>query len=205
VEQNLRKLLRLKEMENLPKTPTDAFAMGIQATLYRLDPTCSENDTDCFTLDPRLGMHRKQHPVNPLQLDRLRPSTNDVLGLTLTNRTTQAWFTYLVEIQPVGRIIAIFPSYQDMASMARLAPGQRIDLLHDAGVGILLDYPGRDKLRVIATRDPINIHLLEQQAFKTRSLSSTEQLLINAAHGTRGEAPVAVADWQSVQIEFQVD
>ena len=205
VEQNLRKLLRLKEMENLPQTPPDAFAIDIQATLYRLDPACTENDTDCITLAPQLGMHRRQPPVNPLQLERLRPSKNDVLGLTLTNRTAQAWFTYLVEIQPVGRIVAIFPSYQDMASMARLSPGQRIDLLYDAGVGIILDHAGRDKLRFIATRDLINIHLLEQQAFKTRSLNSMEQLLLNAAHGTRGEAPVAVADWQSVQIEFQVN
>jgi hypothetical protein len=91
-----------------------------------------------------------------------------------------------------------------MASMARLSPGQSINLLYDAGVGIILDHTGRDKLRFIATRAPINIRLLEQQAFKTRSLNPIEQLLINAAHGTRGEAPVAVADWQSVQIEFQV-
>ena len=205
VEQNLRKLLRLKEMENLPKTPPDDFAISIQATLYRLDPDCREKEPDCITLDSRLGMHRKQPPVEALQLDRLRPSRNDVLGLTLTNRTAQAWFTYLVEIQPAGRIVAIFPSYQDMASMSRLSPGQRIDLLYDAGVGIIFDYAGRDKLRFIATRAPINIRLLEQQAFKTRSLSATEQLLINAAHGTRGEAPVAVADWQSVQFEFQVN
>lgn len=204
VEQNLRKLLRLKEMEYLPQTPVEKFAISLQTTLYRLDSTCQANETGCISLDPQLGMHRKQLPTPPWQLDRLRPSKNDVLGVTLTNRTRQTWFTYLVEIQPVGRIIAIFPAYQDMASMARLSPGQSINLLYDAGVGIILDHTGRDKLRFIATRAPINIRLLEQQAFKTRSLNPIEQLLINAAHGTRGEAPVAVADWQSVQIEFQV-
>ncbi len=205
VEENLGKLARIKEMDRLPRTPVDQFALTVQATLYRLDPTCKADDNTCVAFDPKLGMHRKQTPIRAWQLDGLHPRKGDVLDFTFENRSDREWYTYLVEIQPNGHIAAIFPAYQNMASRARLGPGKKIDLMNDVGVGVILDNIGKDKLRFIITRKPINIQLLEQRAFKTRAINPLEQLLGNAAHGMRGETAVSVDDWQSIQVDFQVD
>lgn len=206
LKKNLGRLARTHELDSLPQTPVDKFPLEIKATLYALDPTCSQEGADCQQLDPTLGLHRKQAS---LPLDRLRQAktaVGDIVNFSLTNRSPGPKYIYLVEIQPDGSIVVIFPDYRQMAAIARLNPGQQLDLF-SAGIGVVLEQSGLDKLRFIATRAPINIHLLEQKAFQTRGttpLNPLEELLCNAAHGTRGRPKVPSNAWESVQIDLIV-
>ena len=102
----------------------------------------------------------------------------------------------------------IFPNSSENAEYARLAAGESRDLSRETA--LLLNTPGEEMVKVIASRQPIAINLFEAKGYEDfrdqrgSGLNPLERLLAEAMF-TRGNViAVGESDWGTRQVEFPV-
>jgi hypothetical protein len=93
--------------------------------------------------------------------------TGDILTFILYNKSERDYYCYLIDISPDGAIYAIFPNpEEDNMEYARVRAGELRDLIGE--VGLMAELVGEETIKFIATRQPIDVALLEQGGFEVK-------------------------------------
>jgi len=208
LQENLGILARVKEVKNLSTSRGSGVnPIRIMTTLLVPDEACG-NGPDCIELPNNLGLHRKEGPLTLEQVNERRLKRGVILTFALKNVSGQDYYCYLLDLSPNGKIEAIFPHTGSSAESALIKSGNERDLSTE--VGLRLDDPGLETVKLIVTQKPIDISLLEQGEFIRRGeerkvLNPLERLLCNAMHGKRGLVALRNDDWGTLQFEVVVE
>jgi hypothetical protein len=127
------------------------------------------------------------------------------LWAPLHNQSGQDYYCYLINITPDGSIYAIYPDPEERMEYARVKAGEKRELIDE--VIIILKNVGEQTLKLIATRSPIDVSLLQKEGFarrKQEKLNPLERLLVSAAHGQRGLLRIKNQEWVTGQVMFEV-
>jgi hypothetical protein len=204
---NLRKLARLQEVKRLASRAGPP-PLAVTLTQLRVAERC---EARCVSLPDERGIERVHAEVATFGIEAL-PSAHvqrgDVVTFTIHNGGDRAYYAYLLDIGPDGTISAVFPHPRQMREHARIDPGKTRDLREETA--LLLNAPGRETLKLIASAEPIDVQLFEMEGYEaykgTRGpgMSPLERLLAEAM-GTRGAVvSLREADWGTLQVEFPV-
>lgn len=98
-----------------------------------------------------------------------RVRTGDVLTFVIRNEGDEPYFCYLVGMADNGIIQPLYPLSQDSMEAGRLRPGATLDSAGE--FSFRLDEPGREYVRFIASREPVDVGLLSQEPFVSQSKS----------------------------------
>ncbi|MCP4698224.1 MAG: DUF4384 domain-containing protein [Gammaproteobacteria bacterium] len=207
LEENLTQLLRIRELKALHNRSGGKLPVTIQA--WRLSPVekCQEGP-DCLFPNDELGFLSRKGPYGLQEISGLSLDKGEIISFTLHNGTRRDYYLYLINIAPDGAIYALFPPAEERAEYALVKAGETRNLLND--VGLMAEQAGEETIKIIITRKPVDITLVEHEGFKQHvgvkgRFSPLERLLINAAHGLRGE-PITLRNdsWTAGETEFAV-
>jgi hypothetical protein len=207
LEENLRRFARVREIKRLASSAGPP-AVTVTVTQRRVAEPCP---ADCVELPDESGKALRYARVGTSGLDAvatLAPREGDVLTFAVRNDADRPRYVYLLNIGPDGAISAIFPLAFQAAEHARFDPGKTRDLSAEAG--LLLNAPGEETVKVIASASPIDVRLFEAEGYATlvqtrgTELNPLERLLAEAIF-TRGQ-PVSIRqeDWGTLQAAFPV-
>jgi hypothetical protein len=91
------------------------------------------------------------------------------------NESEEKYYCYLINISPDNAINVIFPNPEESKEYASLKPHEVVFVMGDVG---------KETIKLIISKNPIRIWLLEQPGVKN-VLNPLERLLDNALHGWR--------------------
>jgi hypothetical protein len=207
VIENLRKIARLKELENLSSEKT--IDIELKTSAWTPVKMCPQNQDDCLYLADPGRYFKKQRTYTPEELENFNRFPKDtLLTFSLKNNTSMNYYTYILDIMMDGNVIPIYPSLENNEQDALLPPGKSRDLKDRKA--LLLDTPGRETIKLIISEIPIDISLLRQDRFMERGgeraeMNPLERLLTRAVHGKRGTAfRVNKSQWGTKQYTLDV-
>lgn len=207
LKENLRIMARSREIKVLSASRVGSPPpVDIVTILLTPDDSC-DRGVDCMELPYGMGHHRKEGPFSVDQIKDRRLKVGDILTFILKNTSGKDYYCYLLDLSPDGKVEAIFPDTGASTESALLRVGMTLDLSTE--VGLRLEDPGQETVKLIATQMPIDISLLEQSGYTRgrngdRPLNPLEHLLCNAMHGTRGAVSLRNDDWATIQFEIDV-
>ena len=207
LQDNLKKFARMREIKRL-ESRGEPPAIAITVSQLRPTPDCKH---DCIQLPDEQGKELSYQKVGDYNLDALSKTVlqpGDILTFTVQNRSKNDYYLYLLNISPDGGVSALFPNASENAEYARLAAGESRDLSHETA--LLLNTPGEEIVKVIASRQPIAVSLFEAKGYESfrgqrgPSLNPLERLLAEAMF-TRGK-PISMSEsnWGTRQVAFPV-
>lgn len=210
-KENLKKALATlaKAREVLNLSSEDMPHFEVKVTLWQPVDFCDHNSQDCLQ-PPDTALFFKRlgdHALGELALSP--PAINSLLTFTLKNRDDLSWYAYLVEISPAGQISAIFPPVNTQAEVALIQAGETRDT-RDL-LSLITCDSGQETLKLIVSRKPIDVAVLEQDRFireESRSAANPlENLLIDAVHGTRSGSSFMIGkkEWGTENFSFMVE
>lgn len=206
LQENLKKIARVREVKTLQNRRYRQEWVTLQAHLMSPVPFCP--DTDCEYIEELDQDYRQTNgPYSLSELQTLTLDKEQLVTFTLHNQSDyQGYYCYLLNIGPDGAIYAIFPPKYERPEYALVRAGNTRELIEDH-LGLITNLEGKETLKLIVSREPIDVRLLEQQAFKQRSqFNPLERLLfIHAVHGKRGRALSGKnAQWATGLTAFEV-
>lgn len=207
LEENLGKLARVQEVKRLASR-ADPPPLAVTVTQLRPFERC---EGDCVPFPDEQGEERPHvrvgsHPLGDLPKVGLRKG--DVVTFEVTNKGSRDYYLYLLNLSPDGGIHAIFPLPSQAREHARVSVAKTRDLSGETG--LLLNAPGQETVKVIASAEPIDVRLFEMAGYaaykgtRGSGMNPLERLLAEAM-GTRGAVvSLREADWGTLQVEFPV-
>ena len=202
---NLRKIARVKELRLLKSPAGGGNPVSLRLAVATPSETCSSGE-GCFTV-PGLGSYRF---TDRFSADSVSSASEfekgEILTYTLANTSSQGLYAYLIAISANGEISALFPVGGDREDVAYLDAGESLDTFAE-GYGHILEVEGEEVVKLIFSREPVNISLLEQGGFTQRSgsaLNPIEQLLTNATFGARGAVAIRNDSWGATELAFRI-
>lgn len=204
---NLSTFARVRELKQL------AAAGGpppVAVTVFRLLPApgCKEA---CVQLPDAQGSAQRYRkaPGEPLaQLSSASFKIGVILSFAVKNEGREPLYVYLLDIGPDAEVSVVFPAPYRARESARLEPGESRDLSQEAG--LLLNARGTEMIKLLATREPIDVRLFERAGYREvlkqrgGTLNPLERLL-TAAMYNRGLIIVSAPKrWGTTQVEFPV-
>jgi hypothetical protein len=206
LQDNLKKFARMQEIKRLASRG-EPPAIAITVSQLRPLPDC---ERDCVLLPDEQGREISYRKTEDYPLDRLPKAAlqqDDILTFTVKNEGKRDYYLYLLNLSRDGGIAAIFPNASENAESARLAAGESRNLSQETA--LLLNTPGEETIKVIASRQPIAVSLFEAQGYEDfrgqrENLNPLERLLAEAMF-TRGK-PIDVreSEWGTWQVVFPV-
>jgi hypothetical protein len=203
--ENLTKIASVENLVNLSSAPGQKSFVQLHITIWnRAKPGGSSE-----TIEVEGNMYQKERTVTARELEVFNLKVNQVLTFSIHNTSDRAYYMYLIDVTSDGKIIPFYPKLEHGNEYAYVSPGGTRDIKE---VTLFIDQPGREYIRLIASLKPIDIYLLEQKGFKTRSatkggkLNPLEALLCTKAGLTRGRTggAISTAEWATVQGAFKV-
>jgi hypothetical protein len=205
LEINLSAFAWLREVKQL-RAPRHTRPVAVRAFVLRNDPACANA---CVYLPKDLHKERPYSKLGPYELTdaSMQVRRGDLLMFSFKNMDAKrAWFTYLLNLSPDGKVLRIYPTRHDNEEEARLRPEEQRDL----GMArmLRLNQEGIETVKLIVASSPVDVRFLENdQGFTarerpTRSLNALEQLLQGAARRRDGSS--AIDDWGTLQADFEV-
>ena len=205
---NLSKIARIKNILGVSATPGQKPFVDLNVTIWK-----QTDKADPGAQPGGKGKYWKPEKTLAVQeLDQMVFKAEEghqrMLTFSMNNHALSAYHTYLINITPSGAINPFFPDpgYTDMGY---LGPKEDVDIV---GLYFYSDTPGREYIRMIASRTPLDIYVLKQGAFVGRtklSVNPLERLLQMkvGAVNTRGESGVNLkaSEWTTVQGGFYVE
>ncbi len=205
LQSNLNKLARVRELKTL-RSGTRNLPVTVQVFVLSPVTSCPPQQ-DCIILPNDLGLHSKTGPYSLQELEKVSLNKGDILTFSLHNQSRRHYYCYLINISPNGVIEAIFPYPEEGMEYARIEAGETLDLIGETG--LMAELVGEESIKIITSRYPFDVELLEQTGFEQRggiegNYNPLEQVLINAIHGQRGRISLRNDDWATGLIEFMV-
>jgi len=204
--ENLGKLTRLKELENL--SSSSSINLEWQISTWEPVKKCEKSRKDCLYVESINQYFKFLESVNPEKIAVPLPLSRDtLLTFRLKNNTDMGYYTYILDIMMDGQVIPLFPSLSDNQQAALLPAKKSIDIADK--MALLLDTPGRETVKLIISEAPIDISLLKQDIFRQKGgefqkINALERLLTNAAHGINKGSTVRVNNSQWGTKQFSV-
>lgn len=206
LQENLNKLARIRELKTL-SSPIDK-KVEVIVEVYQMSPVAScEGVADCQELPGGLGAYRTSGPYQFQEIAGQALSPKELLTFILRNESEEKYYCYLLNISPGGAITSIFPQATAEAEYAALEAGTVKDLTKT--VGLLVDELGEETIKLIVSRQSIDVSLLENSGFQQRGgyrgdYNGLEQLLVNALYGQRSVVHFQLDEWATEQVSFAV-
>jgi hypothetical protein len=214
LQDNLRRLARIRELKALASFGNMPSEIAIQVTQFSPDTSCQSGESGCIQLPGELGGYRRHSAYGFHELEGQCLSPAELLTFTLTNTSTTAFYCYLLNISPDGKIETLFPDLATVAENALVTTGESRDVKN----GLLTDLLGKETLKLIVSSQPIDVSLLEMVGFQQRGtevagypddkeLNPLEQLLLHAASRTRGlllNYEPQRDTWLTEQVTFEI-
>lgn len=206
LQNNLNKLARIRELKGLQsRSGSRRLPVTLQSYLLTPDNSCS-TQANCLELPNNLGKHRKTGPYTLQQIETRILNEGDILAFSLHNQSRRrAYYCYIFNISPDGAIYSIFPQPEDMIEYARVNAGETLDLTGETG--LMAEMVGEETIKFIISRYPIDVILLEQEAFEQRGgqLNMLEMLLFaHTVYGKRGRVSLRNDEWATGLAAFEV-
>jgi hypothetical protein len=203
LKRNLAKLARARQIKRLASRSGPAPVM-VSVSVFSPSPTCEQ---DCLYQPGDEHEERPYAKHGTYGLGSLSSGSlqdEDAMFFAVQNQGRQGYYVYLLNITPAADVRAIFPAPTNRAEHAYVARNERRDLRHETG--LLLDTVGRETVKVIATREPVDVRLFEQEGFEEirGELNPLERLLAAAMHTRAGVFRIREQDWGTQQVEFEV-
>ena len=171
---DLQKLARVQRLTTLTSPPNLKNPIGFGISIWR--QTDQTNQGDLMQVSGETWVREDRLKIELLTETEI--GMNRLLTFDIENKGEQPYFIYLINITAQGEIKPFFPLSHQNREHGLIAPGVK-RVIED--VALLLDRPGHEYVRLIASRKPIDIYLLEQQKYRLRSasrkLNSLEKLL----------------------------
>ncbi|MDM8559746.1 caspase family protein [Candidatus Parabeggiatoa sp. HSG14] len=205
LQDNLNKLARIRELKTLQShRGSRKLPVTLQSYILRPDNSC-RSKRNCLKLPNGLGWHRKKGPYALSEIETRTLNKDDILTFSLHNRSRRrAYYCYIFNISPNGAISSIFPEPEDMMEYARVNARERLDLIGETG---LMVEKGQETVKFIISRYPIDVSLLEQEAFEQRggNFNLSELLLFaHTVYGNRGRVSLRNDEWATGLATFDV-
>lgn len=200
---SLYQLARVKRLTTLTSPPHQPDPIGFQISIWRHAHESESEKT--MHASGRVWKREKQLQIGLLTETEI--STERLLTFEVENKGRLPYFIYLVNVTGQAEIKPFYPLRHQNREHGKFSPG---DTRAIQSVALLLDQPGREYVRMIASREPIDIYLLQQPPYRMRSsaggLNSLENFL-TIASGWRSAASDddrVNADWCTLQGVFAV-
>jgi hypothetical protein len=207
LKENLNKLARIREMKALQNRHNGNRNQPIQmqAEIFTPVTTCpNPNGANCIVLETiDLGLHQKSGPYPLAEIEKRQFNPGELISFSLHNQSKQDYYCYLINLSTDGAIYALYPNSKENEEYALIKAGEKRELFDEAM--LMTEQSGEETIKLIASKQPIEVLLLEQDAFKrNRKLNPLERLLVSAAQGLRGLSRVQNYEWMTEQVSFQV-
>ncbi|RKZ87647.1 MAG: hypothetical protein DRR19_13410 [Candidatus Parabeggiatoa sp. nov. 1] len=205
LQDNLNKLARIREIKGLQSRRGRKIPVTLQAHILSPVAFCQEGP-NCLFLDGKF--YRKANNYSLPEIQQLTLTSKQILTFTLRNEDKWVnYYCYILNIGPDGAIYSIFPLAEDRMEDP-LVPARKTRELFEEQIGLVTELVGEETIKFITSRYPIDVKLLEQEAFQQRGgqLNQLERLLFGyAVHGERGSPMKRNDDWATGQVGFQVE
>jgi len=199
LQSHLNKLARARELKALKSPRGSTTPVSVQVSILNQVNDCPIN-ANCVQL-PNDLLYSKDGPYSLATFEGRTLSKDKILDFTLHNKSEEKYYCYLINISPDNAINVIFPNPEDSNEYARLNPGDSLRLTKE--VVFVMGDVGKETIKVITSKNPIKIGLLEQPGVKN-VLNPLERLLNNALHGRRENASIELGEWATGQVTFEV-
>jgi hypothetical protein len=199
LQSHLKNLARARELKAL-KSPRDSITpVSVQVSILSQVNDCPIN-ANCVRL-PNYLLYSKDGPYPLATLEGGSYRRDKILDFSLHNESEEKYYCYLININPDNAINVIFPDPEESKEYASLKPGEERRLTEE--VVFVMGDVGKETIKLIISKNPIRIGLLEQPGVKN-GLNPLERLLDNALHGWRENASIGVGEWATGQVTFDV-
>jgi len=202
--ENLTKIARVENLVTLSSAPGRKSFIQLHITIW--SEAKPGGSPERIEVEGR--MWQKERTVTAKELEKHDLKVDQLLTFSIHNKSDRGYFIYLIDVTSDGKIIPFYPRPEHGNEYAYVKPGGTQNIEE---VTLFIDQPGREYIRLIASLKPIDIYLLEQKGFSTRSatkgkLNPLEALLCTKAGLTRGSpgGPISTAEWTTVQCVFNV-
>ncbi|GLI36873.1 caspase family protein [Geobacter hydrogenophilus] len=212
VTENLRKMAKVREIRSLgEKSGGGGAAIELMITRYVPDKNCTGDGCLDVPDEKAKGLYRKVGTFPAHQMQEQQLSRGDILTLSVRNNSTTDLYCYLIDITQAGKIEAIYPKPENSASEVLVSARTTRDFADVAG--LIIEEPGQETLKVIASQVPLDVSLFEQGGYRTRGAmkggaNPLEDYLANAMGGRTRGSGVATnsnnARWGAASAMFEV-
>ena len=201
LQDKLTRIARIRELTAL-HTPRNS-ELAVMVDVYPVE-SCPEGQKTCPI--KALGSPVPWHTLQGRSFSRY-----EELSFVLHNMSQDHdYYCYLLNITPEGKIVAVSPDPFAPKEEALLHAGEPRDLGKTSnGFAWRLDTPGEETFKLIASRRPIDVSLLEtgssqQRGSQEGNFTPLERLLLNAAYGLRTQQHYSDETWATDQVSFEV-
>lgn len=203
----LRKISRTKEIVALQSEVAPNFI--VHTALWSPTEYCQQDLPSCMYVPPIEAFFTLDRQTTLHELVQTPPTFGQILTFSIENSSDENYYAYLIDIGPSGGVFTVYPNRSFAADDAIVRAGKTRHLGERSLV--LLNEDGLETFKLLVSRKPINIALLEQSGF-TNSVgtrgggaSPLENLLNDAMHGTRGAAySIPASEWGANNYAFEV-
>ena len=214
--EDLEKIVRVENLLGLRSgTGDEQSPVKLTIAVYDEGQKTADNEADAICVSDNYGRERcwteeiKTFAADGTLQDGLLQAGR-ILVFTAENTGDKPYYVYLYNITSTGQINPVYPGIVDSREAFLLQPGQT----KQAGAYLEVDGKVDEYIRLIASENPINHHLLRQEEYLLRGTkglpvaqSPLDALLMEEALITRGETvrPQAVTPdtWSTVQSGFK--
>jgi hypothetical protein len=193
----LKKMARIRELKQLKSPRGSTLPVSVQISLLSPDNSCLKGPNCVQLSDYDLGWYRKTGSYFFQEIDGRTLSQGKILSLSFFNKSEQDYYCYLINIGPDGAIQTLFPPYWEQMEFARVKKGEK----GEKAIILEMEQVGEETFKLITSRQPIDVSLLEQPA-RGDGLNPLEQLLFNAAQ--RNDTSIEIDEWATEQVTFKV-
>ena len=172
VTESMKKMSRRHEILHLGSGSAGTSVVDLMITRYVPDQNCKGEQ--CLKVPEVADQKIKglfspvgTFPANTFQMTKVKQG--DILTLTIKNNSTVSLYCYLLDITSHGKIEAIYPMAGETAVV--IPPDK--DHNFKAEAGVVIDEPGEDTIKVIASQQPLDVSLFEQEVYVTRESTET--------------------------------
>jgi len=208
VTENLKKISRIRELKRLGVSDNSgAPLVELFVSHYSPDPKCRGDKPVCIDVHDK-GTYRLLASVPFLQMQGSIIMKGDILTFRIRNNSSGDLYCYLFDISPDGRISAIFPGANDNNNSVLVPAGREKDFADLSG--LLIEEPGEDTVKLIASRMPMDVTLFEQTSFSIRGekkgRKNTLEEYLRRAMGAAARGPFTTgteeSQWGTVMFSF---
>lgn len=203
--ENLEKSARVRRLITLDSAPGKSPDVSLTIDIWE-PATPDTRSKDLIHANGKLW--KKKTTVSAQDLVKTEIKAGAILTFTIHNHSEKPYYTYLVNVMETGDILPFFPRREYSGEDGLVRPGTSREVTE---VNLLLDTPGREYVRLIASLSPINIFVLQQDAYTRKGMhrgsNPLESMLMEkAGYLTRGKAQTgfSVSTWSTVQEGFTI-
>lgn len=200
--QNLQKYARYLKITGMISPPGIQKPVSLDITIWQPAKNNEIPLKEKIMFDGNAYIRKKTIKAENDRIYELK--VGQLLTFTLHNESDRPYYNYLVNITCRGNITPFFPLRIQGMEHGLTDPWVSLPI---NSVMLYIDEPVREYIRLISSRRPLNIYLLEQKEYTVRSqVNPLEALLMQKAGIYRGGQATAgeVAEWATVQAVFDV-